>query len=248
MILWHQHPISTGWRLRGSFPNTFTTAGVCAPSRAAHITGMHQIAIGAQHMRASSYPGGLPRRTAPGSQGLPRVTPCTGYYTLTNNKLDYQFSNYGAGSGPFTIWDYEGPDPDWNGRAEGQPFFALINFGMTHESRMFAKNVVEQREKGWKQVTDPADVTVPPYYPDTPAIRRDIAQQYDNVHEMDRVVGRWLAWLNDGLADNTIVIWTTDHGDGLPRAKREIYDSGIKVPLILHWPEGLRRRVQCAGG
>ena len=224
------------------FPNTFTTAGVCAPSRAAHITGMHQIAIGAQHMRTRSFKPDEYRAVPPPEvKAYPELLRAAGYYTLTNNKLDYQFSNYGAGSGPFTIWDYEGADPDWNGRKEGQPFFALINFGMTHESRMFAKNVEEQRAKGWKQVTDPGDVTMPPYYPDTPAIRRDIAQHYDNVHEMDRVVGRWLARLEaDGLADNTIVIWTTDHGDGLPRAKREIYDSGIKVPLILHWPKSLR--------
>lgn len=222
------------------FPNTFTTAGVCAPSRAAHITGMHQISIGAQHMRASSFPGGSYLAVPPAQvKAYPELLRREGYYTLTNHKLDYQFSTYAAGSGPFTIWDYEGPEPDWKLRAEGQPFFALINFGMTHESRMFPKNVVEQHKKGWKKVTDPADVSVPPYYPDAPLIRQDMAQQYDNVHEMDRMVGLWLERLAaDGLADNTIVIWTTDHGDGLPRSKREIYDSGIKVPMVVYWPDG----------
>lgn len=224
------------------FPNTFTTAGVCSPSRAAHITGVHQISIGAQHMRSSSFKQADYLTVPPPEvKAYPELLRKAGYYTLTNHKIDYQFSTYGAGTGPFTIWDYEGEEPDWNGRAKGQPFFALINFGMTHESRMFKKNVKIQREKGWKQVTDPANVTVPPYYPDTPAIRTDIAQQYDNIHEMDRQVGLWLKRLEaDGLADNTIVIWTTDHGDGLPRSKREIYDSGIKVPMILRWPEQLR--------
>jgi arylsulfatase A-like enzyme len=224
------------------FPNTFTTAGVCAPSRAAHITGMHQVSIGAQHMRARSFEP-MPYRAVPPPdvKAYPELLRMASYYTLTNHKLDYQFSDYGAGTGPFTIWDYEGDDPDWNRREEGQPFFALINFGMTHESRMFYKNVEKQNEAGWKQMTDAADVTVPPYYPDTPVIRRDIAQQYDNVHEMDRVVGEWLQRLEeDGLAENTIVIWTTDHGDGLPRAKREIYDSGIRVPMILRLPKKLQ--------
>lgn len=221
------------------FSNAFTTAGVCAPSRAAHITGMHQASIGAQHMRSSSRPEGAYLAVPPPEvKAYPELLRRAGYYTLTNGKLDYQFSTYGAGSGPFTIWDYEGNDPDWNRRAEGQPFFALINFGMTHESRMFPDNVAEQRAQGWKQVTDPVQVKVPPYYPDTPAIRRDIAQLYDNIHEMDRQVGEWLRRLEeDGLAEDTIVIWTTDHGDGLPRAKREIYDSGIRVPLVLRWPE-----------
>ena len=224
------------------FPNTFTTAGVCAPSRAAHITGMHQISIGAQHMRASSHPDGPYLAVPPPEvKAYPELLRQAGYYTLTNHKLDYQFSVYGAGSGPFTIWDQEGESPDWGQRAEGQPFFALINFGMTHESRMFAKNVAEQRARGWKQVSDPADVEVPPYYPDTPVIRQDIAQHYDNIHEMDRVVGQWLQRLEaDGLAEDTIVIWTTDHGDGLPRGKRELYDSGIRVPLIIRWPVNFR--------
>jgi N-sulfoglucosamine sulfohydrolase len=224
------------------FPNTFTTAGVCAPSRAAHITGLYQVAIGAQHMRTSSHKPREYRAVPPPEvKAYPELLRGAGYYTLTNGKLDYQFSTYGAGTGPFTIWDYEGDDPDWNRRAEGQPFYALINFGMTHESRMFAKNVVKQRAQGWEQVTEPGDVPVPPYYPDTPTVRRDIAQLYDNIHEMDRQVGQWLAKLEaDGLADDTIVIWTTDHGDGLPRAKRELYDSGIRVPLVLHWPERWR--------
>ena len=220
------------------FPNTFTTAGVCAPSRAAHITGMHQVSIGAQHMRSSSRPEGAYLAVPPPEvKAYPELLRRAGYYTMTNGKLDYQFSKYGAGSGPFTIWDYEGADPDWNRRAEGQPFYALINFSMTHESRMFPRNVETQREKGWEQVTGAGDVFVPPYYPDTPTIRKDIAQLYDNVHEMDRQVGALLDRLEaDGLADDTIVIWTTDHGDGLPRAKREIYDSGIKVPLVLVCP------------
>lgn len=224
------------------FTNAFTTAGVCAPSRAAHITGMHQASIGAQHMRSSSYPDGPYLAVPPPEvKAYPELLRRAGYYTLTNGKLDYQFSTYAAGSGPFTIWDYEGDEPDWKRRAPGQPFFALINFGMTHESRMFPQNVEKQRAQGWRQVTDPAEVEVPPYYPDTPVIRRDIAQQYDNVHEMDRQVGLWLKRLEaDGLLDDTIVIWTTDHGDGLPRAKREIYDSGIRVPLAVIWPERWR--------
>jgi arylsulfatase A-like enzyme/lysophospholipase L1-like esterase len=224
------------------FTNAFTTAGVCAPSRAAHITGMHQASIGAQHMRSSSRPeGGYLAVPPPEVKAYPELLRRAGYYTLTNGKLDYQFSTYAAGSGPFTIWDHEGEDPDWSRRTEGQPFFALINFGMTHESRMFPQNVEKQRAQGWRQVTDPDDVEVPPYYPDTPVIRRDIAQQYDNVHEMDRQVGLWLERLKaDGLLDDTIVIWTTDHGDGLPRAKREIYDSGIRVPLVVYWPERWR--------
>jgi len=224
------------------FPNTFTTAGVCAPSRAAHITGVHQIAFGAQHMRTRSFKP-TPYRSVPPAEvkAYPELLRAAGYYTFTNHKLDYQFSNYGADTGPFTIWDYEGNKPGWDLRDKGQPFFGLINFGITHESQMFSKNVKKNLENGIPQRVAPDMVAVPPYYPDTPTVRKDIARQYDNISEMDRQVGLWLERLRkDGLDDNTIVIWTTDHGDGLPRAKREIYDSGIRVPMIVFWPERLR--------
>jgi len=91
-----------------------------------------------------------------------------------------------------------------------------------------------------KQV-DPDKIEVPPYYPDTKIVRADMARLYSNINAMDDVVGDVLDRLEkDGLASSTIVIWTTDHGDCLPRAKRDLYDSGIKVPMIIRWPEAYR--------
>jgi len=231
------------------FTNAFTTAGVCAPSRAAHITGMYQIAFGAQHMRTRSFQP-TPYRTVPPPEvkAYPELLRRAGYYTFTNQKLDYQFSDYAAGTGPFTIWDYEGKEPDWRGRAPGQPFFGLVNFGTTHESQLFTKNVEKNRAEGIAQVVQPEQVTVPPYYPDTPVVRRTLATLYDNIHAMDGEVGKWLDRLAaEGLLEDTIVIWTTDHGDGLPRAKRELYDSGLKVPLIVRWPAKFTAGAGAAG-
>jgi arylsulfatase A-like enzyme len=68
-----------------------------------------------------------------------------------------------------------------------------------------------------------------------------MARHYNNIAVMDQQVGEILAQLEtDGLADSTIVIWTTDHGDGLPRAKRDLFDLGIKVPMVIRWPEAYR--------
>lgn len=227
-------------RIGVRYPNTFTTAGVCAPSRAAHITGMHQISMGGQHMRASSHKGSAYLAVPPAEvKAYPELLRLGGYYTFTNHKLDYQFSEYAAGTGPFTVWDREGAGADWTQREAGQPFFGLINLPQTHESQLFDQNFESDAPGDDGTVVSPMNVEVPPYYPDTPVVREYIARQYSNVHEMDRHVGEVLAQLRaDGLADSTIVIWTTDHGDGLPRAKREIYDSGIKVPMIIHWPLG----------
>lgn len=247
------------------YPNTFTTAGVCAPSRAAHITGMHQVSIGGQHMRTSNSPLGSYKSVPPPEvKAYPELLRAAGYYTWTDAKLDYQFSHARAGSGPFTIWDDEGSDGHWRSRAAGQPFYGLVNFLVTHESGVFAplghwphsfQHLVVQvlRAITLPSVAEnspvrPDQVQVPPYYPDTPIVRADIARHYNNIAAMDRQVGEILAALEaDGLADSTIVIWTTDHGDGLPRGKRDLFDSGIRVPMIIRWPEAYRPEGVTAG-
>ncbi|CAE7635861.1 unnamed protein product [Symbiodinium pilosum] len=237
------------------YTNVFTTAGVCAPSRAALITGQHQISFGGQHMRTTTGPlGPYLAQPAAGVRAFPELLRAAGYYTYTDQKLDYQFSSVYAGSGPFTIWDEDGAVPTaWRNRAPGQPFFALINFLETHESGVMqatgpAHSPAHAATQKMRQarglvapaITDPAEVVLPPYYPDLPEVRADMARHYDNIHAMDRRVGEILAALEaDGLKNDTLIVWTTDHGDGLPRAKRELFDSGTKVPLVLHVPAAL---------
>lgn len=86
---------------------------------------------------------------------------------------------------------------------------------------------------------DPEDIELPPYYPDSPAIRLDMAIHYSNIMRMDSIAGAFLQQLEeDGLADNTIIFFYSDHGDGLPRMKRWTYDSGLHVPLIVKFPDG----------
>lgn len=249
------------------YPNTFTTAGVCAPSRAAHITGMHQIAIGAQHMRTSSAPGGGYQSVPPPHvKAYPELLRGAGYFTFTDRKLDYQFSGPMSGSGPFTIWDDEGGSGHWRNRPDNRPFYGLVNLAVTHESGVFrplgswphsVTHLVMQVMRALRtlaappveELVEPAAVTVPPYFPDTPTVRADIARHYNNIAAMDAEAGQWLAQLReDGIADNTIVIWTTDHGDGLPRSKRELYDTGIKVPMVIRWPERYRPADAPPGG
>lgn len=242
------------------FSNVYTTAGVCAPSRAALITGQHQIAFGAQHMRTSTYKD----RAADGSiiaasyyaqpekglRAFPELLRQQGYYTFTDHKLDYQFSGINAGSGPFTIWDDEGANTHWRNGPSNKPFFGLINFMETHESGVMRANgsahsKAHQQTQKWRKaagivsarLTKPENVKIAAYYPDVPEVRQDLARHYDNIRAMDARVGKILNELEaDGLLDNTIILWTTDHGDGLPRAKRELFDSGINVPMVLSIP------------
>lgn len=246
------------------FTNVFTTAGVCAPSRAALILGRHQISTGTQHMRSSG--GGYLAVPPPDARAFPELLRAAGYFTYQMGKLDYQFSGVRGGSGPSSIWDAEDDDAQWGTRAEDQPFFGMVNFMATHESGVMAPlgtwphspthllmQVLQWSvRRGFTDVvvpTDTARVVLPPYYPDLPEVRTDLARHYDNVQIMDAQVGALLDRLErDGLADDTIVVWTTDHGDGLPRAKRDLYDSGLKVPMIVRWPERFRPAGRAPGG
>ena len=214
------------------YTRTFATAGVCAPSRSAIITGMHQQSIGTQHMRTHKYPGN-PNAYPPDYIGYAAVIPekvkcfpeylrVGGYYCTNNVKEDYQFD------APPTIWDESSNKAHWRNRKNpDQPFFSVFNFMVTHESQVWTR----AKEP---LLVDPKDVTVPPYYPDVPEVRQDIARHLSNVMVMDQQAGELLKQLEeDGLVDNTIIFFFSDHGDGLPFVKREIYDRGTQVPMII---------------
>jgi uncharacterized sulfatase len=140
-------------------------------------------------------------------------------------------------------WDRNGADAHWRQRKPGQPFFSVFNLMTTHQSRSnvwpekeFAKQVGSQLSASER--TQPTDVDVPPYYPDTPLVRQTLARYYDCVAVMDKQVGKLLQQLkDDDLVDDTIVFFYSDHGVGLPRGKRLLHDSGMHVPLLVRCPE-----------
>lgn len=215
------------------FPNAFSTAGACAPSRACIITGMYATAIGAHQMRTLHPVPDPPVPHRPGpyevviphyAKLLPEYLRGAGYFCTNNAKTDYQFEP------PCTAWDETRREAHWRHRPDAdQPFFAVFNPTVTHESGMW--------ESDEPLVTDPDAVSLPPYLPDTPKARRALARHYDNIATADARVGELLGQLEeDGLSENTVVVIWSDHGEGLPRAKRWPYDAGIRVPLIVRWP------------
>ena len=216
------------------FPNAFSTAGVCAPSRSAIITGMYQTSIGTHHHRTTHTHESTPNLPTPYSAVPPPYVKTfteylrgAGYYCTNNRKTDYQFTP------PITAWDDNSDQGHWRNRAEGQPFFSVFNPTVTHESGMWER-------KDRPLITNPDDVELPPYLPDTPKARAALARQYDNLATADARVGELLDQLEeDGLAENTIVFLWSDHGEGLPRGKRWPYDAGIRIPLIVRWHAAL---------
>jgi arylsulfatase A-like enzyme len=200
--------------------NAWSNAPVCAPARTAIITGMYPTSLGAQHMRSFVA---LPNSI----RLLPQYLRDAGYYCTNNVKEDYNVQPNGR------VWDESSNRAHWRARRDGQPFFAVFNFTTTHESQI--------RLRPHQPVHDPAKVRVPAYHPDTAEVRRDWAQYYDKLTEMDRQAGEILGQLEaDGLTDDTIVFYFGDHGPGMPRCKRTPYNSGLNVPMIVSFPDKWR--------
>lgn len=216
------------------YDRAFTNAGVCAVVRSSLITGMYPPSIGSQHMRSRIIP---PANV----KAFPELLRAAGYFTSNRSKTDYQFESTAS------IWDRQGPKHnDWRERADkDQPFFSIVNFTVSHESqvRHSEKRHAEViKTIGTSNQHDPIECadTMPDFMPNTPAARKNWAWYHDNITLMDQMVGEVLDRLEeDGLADNTLIFFWGDHGMGLPRGKRWIYDTGTLVPLLAKWPDKL---------
>ena len=211
----------------------WSNAPVCAPARTTIITGVYPPATGAEHMR-SNVP------LSPKLKMYPQILREAGYYCTNNSKEDYNQIK------PGQVWDESSRKAHWKNRKDGQPFFAIFNHTISHESQI--RNKIDPKNT----IHDPATARVRAYHPDTPEVRKDWAQYYDRLTMMDDLVGRNLKELEDaGLAEDTIIFYYGDHGSGMPRSKRWPYNSGLHVPLILHIPEKfshLRPKEYSVGG
>ena len=215
-----------------TYTNVYSPSGVCAPSRAAIATGMYQNRIGAQHMRnrgsGKYFPEGIESYDAMPPTDVKMHSEylrLEGYYCSNNSKEDYQFT------APVTAWNESSKTAHWRNRKPNQPFFSIFNLGVTHESQIWSK----AKDSLW--VAADLEVPVPPYLPDNEVGRTDVRRMYSNIKEMDHQVGEILAQLEeDGLLENTVIFWYADHGGPLPRQKRLLYDSGMRLPMVIRYP------------
>lgn len=209
------------------YSHCFTHAPVCAPSRSGLITGQYPTTIGTHHMRS-------------------QLLKPPGMFTDHLKKAGYTIcwpTKVGFGK---TDFNFEVPPnafdvrEDWTKKKPKEPFFGFFNINWSHESKIRAPAADFTRltaELTPAERHDPAKMAVPPYHPDSPEVRRDLANYYDLVTAVDKKVGEVLGVLEKwGIVTNTIVLMTGDHGRGLTRSKRWVYDSGIHVPLIVRWP------------
>ena len=216
------------------YENCFSVSPVCSPSRSSIITGMYPTTIGTQNMRAYKKN----TSTKQNHNELPFYSPIpikntqfftellrlNGYYCSNNSKEDYNMI-----ASPLA-WDESSAKAHWRNRKSNQPFFSVFNFNVTHESKLWKNYFFDSVES--------SKVKLPPIFPDDLSIKNDFFVNYSNIEKLDKQIGKIIDQLKkDGLYDNTIIFFFSDHGGPFPRYKRSIYDTGIHCPLIIKWAD-----------
>ena len=217
------------------FDNAYSPVPVCAPARSAIITGMYPTTLGTHNMRTyAAWRGednepsiGIPNYSPVVPQGVKMFTEYLreeGYYCANGPKEDYNFEKTDG------AWDESSPNRHWRKRGDKQPFFAVFNFSVCHESQI------------WNRGNDslfvsPDKVVVPPYLPDNEVVRHDLAVNYSNLKRLDEQIGLIISELKeDGLYEDSYIFFYGDHGGPFPRHKRALYETGTKVPMVIKFP------------
>ncbi|MCD6354168.1 MAG: sulfatase-like hydrolase/transferase [Prolixibacteraceae bacterium] len=216
------------------FTNAFSTGTVCSPSRSTIITGVRTFKMGTGNHR-SNY-------TIPDFiHGFPYYLQQQGYYVTNNHKTDYNVGNVKQ----FTkeAWNESSNKAGWWNRNPGQPFFAVFNYIDSHQSRTmtmpfdwYYKNVWEKLPVADRIADDAFEM--PPFYNDTPEMRKQFARVYNSIKLTDNKIGELLQKLeDDNLRDSTIIFFYADHGEGEPRGKTNGINFGYRVPFVIWFPE-----------
>lgn len=226
------------------FQHMFSVSPVCAPSRSSLLTGILPTQMGTHHMRAYrdreglNPHTGLPFYSAPMPDGVRAFTELlreAGVHCTNRGKEDYNFET------PPGAWDESSRTAHWRSRPEGAPFFAVFNLFGSHESRIWERN-------NPRNMPSADRISVPPILPDLPEVRQDMAVNYANLMLIDSLVGTIIRELKeDGLYDQTTILFTSDHGGPFPGFKRSASDPGLRVPLVVKWANGARHSVRNDG-
>jgi len=205
------------------FTSAYLTTSQCSPTRCSVITGRYPHNTGAPELHTA-----LPE----GQIMFPTILKRAGYHTVAAGK--WHLGTYARNAFDKIVDSHPGGEERWleclRERPKERPFFMWF---ASHDAH-----------RGWQPDRDaqphaPADAVIPPYSIDTPSVRADTARYYDEVQRLDRYVGLVVEELRrQGVLDDTCITFMADNGRPFPRCKTRLYDSGIKTPLVMHWPNG----------
>ncbi|QBG48095.1 sulfatase [Verrucomicrobia bacterium S94] len=216
------------------FNHAFSCAPVCSVARSTIISGCYAPRLGVQYHR-NEKPVPMPENL----KMFPWYLRQAGYYTSNNAKEDYNF----LPSEKEGVWDESSGKASYRKRAAGQPFFHVQNYYITHEGQLHFKDLTQKTE------TDPAQVKLYPYHPDTETFRYTYARYLDNHMKLDEQMGEFIQMLEDDeLLDDTFIFYYGDHGGVLPRGKGYVYNNGLHVPMVVYVPKNWAHLVPAARG
>ena len=216
------------------FNAAFTSAPSCCPSRSGFMTGLWQNAICAPHQRPA-----IKKKLPDGVEVITRYFRDAGYFCANLRDVEkVPYNRIGSGKDDFAFLPNEPvlDSDNWGDLKTHQPFYAQLSINTTHRGTWWTKPAAMPEFQ-----VDPQQVEVPPYYLDIQVVREDFADYYASMHALDEAVGVLLQRLEDeGLADNTVVMFIGDHGRPMLRGKQFLYEQGIRIPLIIRWPGKIR--------
>lgn len=198
------------------FKRAYVTTAQCSPSRASILTGRSAHAVGASRLHVDAQPD---------FTSLIEMLNDAGYFTggyrkVHQRNIQSQLDFFGGNKEKLTTF--------FNKLPADQPFF--LWFGSRDPHRPYKTGSYDYQH-------DTEKVIVPDYLPDTEAVREDLANYYNELTRFDTESGQIMEILKDkGLAENTIIVMSSDNGMPFPRAKGTSYEAGVHVPLIIKWP------------
>jgi len=217
------------------FNHAFSNAAVCSAARSTIISGVYGPKIASHyHRRQAKVP--MPE----GLTMFPAYLRQAGYYTTNNSKEDYNIFKSDD------VWDKSSNKASWRNRMEGQPFFHVQNFAVTHEGSMhFPQDVLKEGKTDFDQ----SQVNIQPNHPQTELFRYSNARYRDRISMLDNQIGNFLTKLEeDGLMDDTFIFYFGDHGGVLPGSKGYLYETGLHVPMVIYVPKNFRHLVEVEAG
>lgn len=214
------------------FDNFYLTASSCSPSRVSIMTGMYPHNTGAMNLHSN---------VSDTTQLLPEPLNDAGYYTMLVGKIHGM--NTKVSQAKFQYLDLADWSKPWNMgekwltalelRPKDKPFFMWASSIDPH--RPF-------RQGKYPFMHNPDSVFVPPYYPDIPEIRKDLANYYDEIGRFDEHIGKVLQYLEQkNELNNTLIIVLSDNGKAFPQCKTRTNVQGLRSPFIVRYPAIIKK-------